>query len=128
MAASMNGVRRSYCGERERVGEAVVQGVKPIEPRAPACSGNRHAQAAPVATSTPGPARPRTPRAASLGGEAHLPRGDVDDRDDQGRTERLRTHTKSAVETDALLCVTREPTNLLDPVLVAGHRWSLRCS
>ncbi len=111
-----------HLGERERVGEAVVECVKSVEPPSP-----RPLRQAPRPRNRGRPQHTERcesehAQSRALRHDTHLARGDVRDPDDQGRTERLRTHTKGAVETDALLCVAREPTNLLDPVLVAGHR------
>ena len=109
-------------GERERAGEAVVQGVKAVERARPGPLGQAPAPTRRRRRQPPrAPPGPSTARAARSASRPTLRSGDVRDRDDQGRTERPRTHTKRAIEADALLRATREPTNLLDPVLLAGH-------
>ncbi len=112
--------RRGLC-ERQGIGEAVVEGVEPIE-AARACALGQPPDPRDDRGREDSEARdPEHHEGGAAGQGPHLARGDGSHRDDQGRTERLRTHTEGAIEADASLRVEREPTNLLDSVLLAGH-------
>jgi hypothetical protein len=108
--------------EGERAGEAIGQPVVAIQraragalgqsPR-PGQRRSRHRSGAHQ--------RKKDPR-GTFPHQADLPQRNVRDGNDERRTERLCTHMKRAAEPDTTLGLSREPTNLLDSVPVAGHQ------